>query len=121
MRQDGDSNPATQDMNLVPYPQGYRHHERPGALLELVIHASIDLDRKGGGARGTRDWTGSGMKIKRTDGESSPGHISHDPNVLTTRPSLSLALTFLELVFIPALIARYGKAGPSRHVTGLGS
>ena len=28
--------------------------------------------------------------------------------------------TFLKLVFDPALIARYGRVAPSRHVTGQG-
>ena len=46
--------------------------------------------------------------------ELNLGLTKYEHNTLPTRPSLPrLVPTFLKLVFDPALIARYGREGPS--------
>ena len=43
VRQDGDSNPATQDAILAPNPQGYRCHECQLRMLAESAFAQIQL------------------------------------------------------------------------------
>ena len=92
-----------------------------GALLEPVIHLSIDLEHKWEEPRRSRDRTGSGMKTDMAGQGVEPRTPYHVPYTLPTRLSLPRRVpTFLKLVFDPALIARYGRAGPGRQVTGQG-
>ena len=83
-----------------------------GALLEPVIHLSIDLEHKGEEPRRTRDRTGSGMKTEMAGQGVGPRTPDYEPGTLSTRLSLPrYGREFLKLVFDPVLIARYGRAG----------
>ena len=80
MRQDGDSNPATQDMNLAVGTLSTMPllPRATGTLLELANYnykcgiLRLTLIVKEAGPRGTRDQTGSGMKITLAGWEVEP-------------------------------------------------
>ena len=59
-----------------------------GALLEPVIHLSIDLEHKGEEPHRTRDRTGSGMKTEMAGQGVVPRNPEHEPGALSTRLSL---------------------------------
>ena len=56
-----------------------------GALLEPVIHISIDLEHKGEEPRRTRDCTGSGMKTEMAGQGAEPRTPDYEPDALSTR------------------------------------